>query len=63
MNKRELYKNGPKITEIGLGTWQLGTKWGEPFNAEEVSARRLRGKASTRIGKRTVIISLFSCKI
>ena len=35
MNKRELYKNGPKITEIGLGTWQLGTKWGEPFNAEE----------------------------
>ncbi|MEG1594779.1 MAG: aldo/keto reductase, partial [Oscillibacter sp.] len=22
-------------TEIGLGTWQLGTKWGEPFHMDE----------------------------
>ena len=26
---------GKKVTEIGLGTWQLGTKWGTPFNAKE----------------------------
>ena len=23
------------MTEIGLGTWQLGTRWGDPFNHDE----------------------------
>ena len=23
------------VGEIGLGTWQLGTRWGEPFNEAE----------------------------
>ena len=23
------------VSEIGLGTWQLGTKWGDPFNEKE----------------------------
>ncbi len=35
MRTRELYGNGPQVSEIGLGTWQLGTKWGEPFNDAE----------------------------
>lgn len=26
---------GKEVSRIGLGTWQLGTKWGEPFNKEE----------------------------
>ncbi len=34
MKNRHLYKDGPFVSEIGLGTWQLGTKWGEPFNRE-----------------------------
>ncbi len=35
MNQRILGKTGRQISEIGLGTWQLGTRWGEPFNREE----------------------------
>ena len=35
MNKRNFGKTNHMISEIGLGTWQLGTKWGEPFNKEE----------------------------
>lgn len=35
MNKRKLDKTGKMVTEIGLGTWQLGTKWGDPFNEQE----------------------------
>ena len=35
MNQRILGKTGRAISEIGLGTWQLGTKWGDPFNREE----------------------------
>ena len=35
MNQRILGKTGRQISEIGLGTWQLGTKWGDPFNREE----------------------------
>lgn len=35
MNNRIFGKTGAKVSEIGLGTWQLGTKWGEPFNQEE----------------------------
>lgn len=35
MELRCMGKTGRMVTEIGLGTWQLGTKWGEPFNHEE----------------------------
>ena len=35
MNTRRFGKTNAVISEIGLGTWQLGTKWGEPFNAAE----------------------------
>jgi aryl-alcohol dehydrogenase-like predicted oxidoreductase len=39
MNYRELGKTGWKVSEISLGTWQVGGKWGNPFdngNAEKV---------------------------
>lgn len=35
MKTRRFGKTNAMISEIGLGTWQLGTKWGEPFCAEE----------------------------
>ena len=35
MNQRILGKTGRQISEIGLGTWQLGTRWGDPFNRDE----------------------------
>ncbi len=35
MNQRILGKTGRSVSEIGLGTWQLGTRWGDPFNHEE----------------------------
>ena len=38
MEKRKFGKTGRIVSEIGLGTWQLGTKWGEPFNAKEARA-------------------------
>ena len=38
MNYRNLGKTGFNISEIGLGTWQLGGKWGEPFN--EINAEK-----------------------
>ncbi len=34
MNFRVLGKSNLKISEISLGTWQVGGKWGEPFNSE-----------------------------
>ncbi len=34
MNKRVFGKTGIMVSEIGLGTWQLGGKWGEDFNEE-----------------------------
>ncbi len=27
--------SGRTVSRIGLGTWQLGTRWGDPFNHEE----------------------------
>lgn len=34
--KNKLFGNtGRTVSEIGLGTWQLGTKWGDPFNETE----------------------------
>ena len=35
MNTRIFGKSGWPVSEIGLGTWQLGTRWGDPFNHEE----------------------------
>ena len=43
MKNRQFYKDGPLVSEIGLGTWQLGTKWGEAFN--EVEAERVLEEA------------------
>lgn len=34
MNKRILGKTGFKISEISLGTWQVGGKWGDTFSHE-----------------------------
>lgn len=39
MNYRQLGKTGFKISEISLGTWQVGGKWGDEFshtNAEKI---------------------------
>lgn len=35
MNQRKFGKTNRMVSEIGLGTWQLGTKWGDPFNEAE----------------------------
>lgn len=35
MNKRIFGNTGANVTEIGVGTWQLGSKWGDPFNGVE----------------------------
>ncbi|MEQ9099687.1 MAG: aldo/keto reductase [Imperialibacter sp.] len=35
MNYRQLGKTNFKISEISLGTWQVGGKWGSPFNDAE----------------------------
>ncbi len=44
MNTRQLGKNGPAITEIGLGTWAMGGPWafgwGRQDDAVSVSAIR-----------------------
>ena len=35
MKKRMFGNTGKMVSEIGLGTWQLGTRWGDEFNKEE----------------------------
>ena len=35
MNTRIFGKTNRAVSEIGLGTWQLGTVWGQQFNNEE----------------------------
>lgn len=35
MNQKILGKTNRAVSEIGLGTWQLGTRWGDAFNHEE----------------------------
>ncbi len=42
MKYRNLGKTGFKVSEISLGTWQLGGRWGEDFNsgtAEEILSK------------------------
>lgn len=43
MNFRVLGKTGYRITEIGVGTWQLGGGWGQPF--DEKNADRTLNEA------------------
>ena len=38
MQHRTLGKTGFSVSEIGLGTWQVGGKWGEAFNAATADA-------------------------
>lgn len=38
MKTRIFGNTGWEIGEIGLGTWQLGTRWGDPFNEKESMA-------------------------
>jgi len=35
MKQRIFGKTGRAVSEIGLGTWQLGTRWGDTFNHDE----------------------------
>lgn len=35
MKNKIFGKTGKEVSQIGLGTWQLGAKWGEPFNEQE----------------------------
>ena len=44
MKKRILGKTGFLVTEIGLGTWQVGGKWGQPF--DDALADRILDKAA-----------------
>ncbi len=39
MNYRKLGKTGFNVSEISLGTWQVGGRWGDPFN--DASAERI----------------------
>lgn len=35
MEQRKFGRTNRMVSEIGLGTWQLGTRWGDPFNERE----------------------------
>lgn len=48
MRFRTFGKTGIKVSEISLGTWQLGSKWGDPFN-EEVAIKTLDAAMKTDI--------------
>lgn len=43
MQYRKLGKTGFEVSSISLGTWQVGGKWGEPFN--EKNADKILSKA------------------
>ncbi len=43
MNKRTLGKTGFAVSEVSLGTWQLGGGWGEPF--DDANADRVLNEA------------------
>ncbi len=40
MNKRRFGKTNIMVSEISLGTWQLGSKWGDPFD-EDIARKTL----------------------
>ena len=48
MNYRKLGKTGFEVSEISLGTWQLGSRWGDPFN-EEVAQQTLEAALANGI--------------
>ena len=57
MNQRILGKTGRSVSEIGLGTWQLGTRWGDPFNRDEAMKILEAGTfAATGMGKQSPIM-------
>ncbi len=35
MQTRTLGENGFVVSEIGLGTWQIGADWGKDFSADK----------------------------
>lgn len=43
MKQRPFGNTGLEISEVGLGTWQVGGRWGEPFDA--TNADRVLGRA------------------
>lgn len=43
MKYRRLGKTGFEISEVSLGTWQLGCRWGDPFDPKE--AERILNRA------------------
>lgn len=47
MKYRRFGKTGLKISEISLGTWQLGSKWGDPFDGNVANSTL---KAATKEG-------------
>ena len=48
MRFRTFGKTGIKVSEISLGTWQLGSRWGDPFD-EEVAIKTLDAAIKTDI--------------
>lgn len=48
MNYRTLGKTGYEVSEISLGTWQLGSRWGDPFS-EEVAQQTLEAALANGI--------------
>ncbi len=48
MKYRTFGKTGLKIAEVSLGTWQLGSKWGDPFD-EKVAEETLKTAVSLGI--------------
>jgi aryl-alcohol dehydrogenase-like predicted oxidoreductase len=48
MRFRTFGKTGIKVSEISLGTWQLGSRWGDPFN-EGVAIKTLDAAIKTDI--------------
>ncbi len=48
MKKRSFGKTGFAISEISLGTWQLGSVWGEPFD-QDVAMQTLKNATAADI--------------
>jgi len=48
MNYRRLGRTGYEVSEVSLGTWQLGSKWGDEFN-EKVAFETMEAASSAGI--------------